>query len=77
MIAAVLGAVKMPPPRPLRNTRIANTQYSKFTGINSNAMKETAISNIPPTVNGRAPKRSEREPAIGAATRKPMVIGSR
>ena len=26
MIAAVLGAVKMPPPSPLRNTSTANTQ---------------------------------------------------
>ncbi len=26
MIAAVLGAVKMPPPRPLRNTSTAKTQ---------------------------------------------------
>ena len=26
MIAAVFGAVKMPPPRPLRKTRTANTQ---------------------------------------------------
>ena len=38
-------------------------------------MKVAAISSMPPTVNGRAPKRSDSEPAMGPATRKPTVIG--
>ena len=39
-------------------------------------MNDAAINPMPPTVNGRAPNRSDSDPAIGPATRKPTVIGS-
>jgi hypothetical protein len=40
-------------------------------------MKVNATSTSPPVANSRAPYRSERRPATGPATRKPMVSGSR
>jgi hypothetical protein len=48
----------------------------KSTGIITSATKVAAISSMPPTVNGRAPKRSDSDPASGPATRNPAVIGS-
>jgi hypothetical protein len=48
-----------------------------LTGIITKAMNDAAINAMPPTVNGRAPKRSASHPAIGAAAKKPNVAGNR
>ena len=39
--------------------------------------KLSAVTSAPPTVNARAPNRSDSQPDSGAETRNPMVSGTR
>jgi len=59
MMAAVFGEENNPEPTPFSATSSANSQYGKFTGISSSAMKVAPTSSRPPVANQRAPKRSE------------------
>ena len=45
-------------------------------GIAWSPTKESAVSTSPIVAKGRAPWRSARRPATGAATKKPTVSGS-
>ena len=64
MIAALLGGVKQPRPAPISARR---TRKPSVAGRRApRAKSPIATSDIPPTVSGRAPRRSARRPANGA-----------
>ena len=76
MIPARLGEANSPMPMPLSRMMPANCQYVKSMGRRWRSRNETAATTMPPVANERAPKRSDSQPEMGPAMRKPTVSGS-
>jgi hypothetical protein len=76
MIAALFGELNIPFPIPIATRVTANVGYAKLTGSWVSMRNAAAATSIPPVANGRAPKRSERNPESGPAIRNPSVSGS-
>jgi hypothetical protein len=77
MIDAELGAANMPPPIPLAVMSSAKAKQEKSTGNSIRPMKLPPNTTMPAVAKPRAPKRSERKPDTGPATRMPAVSGRR
>ncbi len=77
MIEEVLGALNMPPPIPFAAMSRAKAQYGKSTGSSIRPTKLPPNTAIPAVAMPREPNRSDRNPEVGPATRKPAVSGSR
>ena len=76
MTPARLGAANAPMANPFINNKRAKAGYGKSTGNSSKRPKDRAAASMPPVAKGREPKRSERIPLTGPATRNPTVKGS-